>query len=95
VARRLAVAGIERGSLASVAPGERVRVTEIFFQIVRNRCWELGIRDGDVLECLETDDEAVLLRHPRRGVVSIERSCARFVLTASPSLEGRGFASSA
>lgn len=74
--------GSEQTSLADVRPGEVVRITEIFFQMVRNRCWEAGIFEGDVVRCREVDRNLIVLVHPERRKVVLERSCARFVLAS-------------
>lgn len=71
-------------SLADVEPGDVAEVTAIFFDIVRNRCWEIGIRPGEVLECLEADGEsgALLLRRRDGEPVVLSEACARFVLVS-------------
>lgn len=76
-------------SLAEVRPGQVVEITEIFFQIVRNRCWELGIFEGEVFECVAVDGEEIVLIHPRRGTVEVSVDCARFVLTTPARIGGR------
>lgn len=63
--------------------GELVQVTSIFFEIVRNRCWKLGILEGEVYRCLGFDESrgTLLLFHPVHGRVRVEKDVARFVST--------------
>jgi hypothetical protein len=68
-------------SLADVRPGDVVEIVEILFEMVRNHCWELGIVEGDVYECVHLDREEIVLARPRGGQVAVERHCARFVVT--------------
>lgn len=71
-----------RASLAEAKPGQTLEVTDIFFQLVRNRCWECGMSEGSVVECLDVTNEQVVLDHPEHGLFALERSYARFVRTA-------------
>jgi hypothetical protein len=68
-------------SLADVRPGDVVEIVEILFEMVRNHCWELGIVEGDVYECVHLDREEIVLARPRGGQVAVERHCARFIVT--------------
>jgi hypothetical protein len=58
-----------------------VEVIEIFFEIVRNHCWALGLVVGDVCECVAVGKAEIVLAHPTGGRLKVERDCARFVLT--------------
>lgn len=70
-----------RTSLAEVRPGDIVEIVEIFFEIVRNQCWALGLVVGDTCECVAVDATEIVLVHPIAGRVSISSDSARFVLT--------------
>jgi hypothetical protein len=61
--------------------GDVVEVVEIFFEIVRDHCWTLGLVVGDVCECVATSNAEIVLAHPTAGRVRVERDSARFVLT--------------
>lgn len=75
--------GLPTTSLANTRPGDVVKITEIFFQIVRDRCWELGIDRGEVFECRATRDDHVVLEHDELGRLELELHYARFVSTVS------------
>lgn len=67
-------------SLAAARPGDLLRVREIFFGIVRDRCQRLGLDGGDVVECTEVKPDTIHLRHRKQGPISVDRRFARFVL---------------
>lgn len=68
-------------SLVDAGPGDVVKIDDIFFQIVRNRCWELGIDRGELFECRGVRDGCVVLEHEDHGRVRLEAHYARFVST--------------
>lgn len=75
--------GLPTCSLADTRPGDVVKIADIFFQIVRNRCWELGIDRGEVFECRGARDDHVVLEHDELGRLELETHYARFVSTVS------------
>ena len=68
-------------TLAEAEPGERLEVDAILFQIVRDRCSDLGIERGTALTCTRNREGGVAVRLPdgRSGV--LERHYAWFVQT--------------
>lgn len=80
---RVGPGGLPTRSLADTRPGDVVKVADIFFQIVRDRCWELGIDRGEVFECRGTRDDHVVLEHDELGRLELETHYARFVSTVS------------
>lgn len=71
-------------SMAAASPGERFRVRRIHFGLVRDRCSELGIREGDVLRCLRSSAHEVVVQFPERHTAALELDYARFVELADP-----------
>lgn len=66
-------------SLAAAAPGERFLIKRIHFALVRDRCSELGIREGEVLRCLRNTAKEVVVEFPQRHTTALEIHYARFV----------------
>lgn len=79
-----------RRSLAHIRPGDVVEVTGVIFEIVRNRCWEAGIRPGEIFECREIRDGSLVLAQQDGSTVTFERHHARFVSTRPLALSIRG-----
>lgn len=66
-------------TLALSQPGQTVQVKEILFDLVRDRCWELGIREGSVVECRDRDGSSVVVDLPNGERAQIPRDYAWFV----------------
>lgn len=66
-------------SLAAAVPGERFQIKRIHFGLVRERCSELGIREGEVLRCVRNTAKEVVVEFPQRHTTALEMHYARFV----------------
>lgn len=71
--------GLPTRSLADAGPGDVVEIADIFFEIVRDRCWELGIDRGEALECVAKERGRIVLANEEIGRVELESHYARFV----------------
>lgn len=71
-------------SLASIRPGELLRIERILFDATRARCREAGLREGDLVLCSEATPGAIWLETMSAGEVVLERSVGRFVQVAPP-----------
>ena len=70
-------------SLASARPSGRYRVEEIFFDMVRDRFYDLGWFKGDVLICVENVGPTASFVGPDGRWRRVERAYARFVRVKS------------
>lgn len=78
-------------SLASGRPGDLLRIREIFFALVRDRCRRLGLTEGDVVQFREADSDRIRIHHARVGSITLDPRIARFVLVRRVSRPaGRG-----
>jgi hypothetical protein len=66
-------------TLASILPGEQLRIRRIIFDTVRARCDWSGLREGSVVACLAATTHHVLLRRADGRTVAVERWWAGFV----------------
>lgn len=66
-------------SLADATPGELIRVQLIVFEFARTSCWDLGIRQGEVLRCTEAGEAMVTVVRKDGGHLRVPTECARFV----------------
>jgi len=66
-------------ALATAEPGRRYRVSRVLFDLVRNRCRELGFREGDEVTCTSNDGEGVVLQCRTTRGARIEREYAWFI----------------
>jgi hypothetical protein len=66
-------------SLAEIPPDRAVVVRRILFECLRERCGELGLREGDRLSLSRRDREALVLRTGDGGSVHCPVGLARFV----------------
>ena len=66
-------------TLGAARPGDRYRVVDLVFSPVRDRCGELGIREGDEVRCLGNQQCALELQRADGRRVSLERDHAWFV----------------
>lgn len=66
-------------SLAIVPPGGTVEVDSIRFRMVKDYCYELGIREGSVLTCLTQNGSWVELELPPGKLIQLPREYAWFV----------------
>lgn len=69
-------------ALASARPGQRYRIEDILFGVVRDRCRELGCVEGDELVCMENDGDGVSIVGPDGRWKLLERQYAWFVKVA-------------
>lgn len=66
-------------SLAEVTPGELIRVQLIVFEFARTSCWDLGIRQGEVLRCEDGGVTGMTVIRKDGSRLHVPRECARFV----------------
>ena len=68
-------------SLGGVRPdAERAfRVKRILFGLVRDRCFDMGLQEGQEVRCRDRTREQVLLELPGGGVHSLELPYAWFI----------------
>ena len=79
-----------RKSLAMAGEGDVVQVDQILFGTIRDHCWELGIRTGSMVECLENHDRWVLVRLGDGEEKCLTRDYAWFIsVKAPPNGDGR------
>lgn len=71
--------GSRRRCLATAEPGDTVRIRRIHFEVVRDLCRELGIREGDELRCLRRTANQVVVEFPECHTVALEPQYAQFV----------------
>jgi hypothetical protein len=79
-------------SLAATAVGEAVEIRSILFEAVRSLCYDLGVREGDIVRCRADGPSHLLLETPRGRTVSLDRDWARFIQVEDPltdELDGR------
>lgn len=56
-----------------------LRVQHIAFDLVRARCADHGIREGDELTCIGSTMDHLLVQLPTRRQVSLERELGMFI----------------
>lgn len=66
-------------SLAGIVPDQPVVVRRILFECLRERCGDLGLREGDHLRFGRWEGGALLVRKRDGRVVSCPVALARFV----------------
>ena len=66
-------------SLAAVAPGDAVIVQRVLFELLRDKCSDLDVREGDALHCQAVGDARIFLRTADGRLVACRRDWARFV----------------
>ena len=66
-------------TLGAARPGSSYRVSELVFTHVRDRCEELGIREGDEVRCLGSQRWALELQRSDGRRVLLEQDYAWFV----------------
>lgn len=70
-----------RGTLATTEPGRWIEVRNFLFESVETRCRAVGIREGDVLQCLDNEPRGIILRDALGYRRTLERPYAWFVGT--------------
>jgi hypothetical protein len=70
---------IDTRSLSASAVGTSATVRVILFECLRERCAELGLREGDRLVVDGRDRESLLIRNGAGGAVRCPVELARFV----------------
>jgi hypothetical protein len=68
-------------SLATIRPGETVRIRTILFDLVREECSRLGVHAGQVVRTILGSDGYLLLELPRGARVALKREWTRFIDT--------------
>ena len=66
-------------SLAMAGPGDSLRVGRILLDAIRDHCWELGIEQGSMVECLDNRSQWVLVRLPDGRKERVLRDYAWFI----------------
>lgn len=66
-------------SLAEIAPNQMVTVRRILFDCLRERCGDLGLREGDRLKLGRWEGEVVVVRMGSGAVIRCPAELARFV----------------
>jgi hypothetical protein len=65
--------------LSSAHPGSRYRITRVLFELVRDRCHEKGLHEGDEVICLERRKRTVTVERTDRQRVQLEWEYAWFI----------------
>lgn len=62
-------------SLAGIPPDPRrvFRVRDIVFSMVRDRCREIGLREGDLIRCVRRTSDGVEVKLPSGQVTTVAR----------------------
>jgi Fe2+ transport system protein FeoA len=66
-------------TLSAARPGSQYRVTSLLFSLVRKRCRDLGIAEGDTLRCLANGPGGVSLSRTDGRRLVLEREHGWFV----------------
>jgi hypothetical protein len=66
-------------ALASAKAGAHYRITQLVFAMVRDRCHEIGLHEGDEVACIDNRDWALDLEKSDGRRVILERQYAWFV----------------
>lgn len=66
-------------SLAAASAGDSIVIRRILFSTLRSLCSELGIREGDVVQCRAGTSSHLLLRTGAGRTIPLERDWARFI----------------
>ena len=66
-------------TLAAAKPGAPYRITDLVFSMVRDRCRELGLAEGDEIRCVENGRRSLCLERSDGRRVSLDRDYAWFV----------------
>lgn len=65
--------------LSDAEPGDLVRVRLIVFELVRSRCWDLPLREGDMLQYIDGGGRDITVARLDGTRVLVPYECARFV----------------
>lgn len=66
-------------SLSDASPGDVVRVRLIVFELVRSRCWDLPLREGDTLQLVDASDAGVVVSRLDGSRLVVPSECALFI----------------
>jgi Fe2+ transport system protein FeoA len=69
-------------TLAVGRPGQRYQVVSVLFPLMRDRCAELGFREGDEITCRGNARNFVDCRVPKGRMVHLRRDEAWFIRVA-------------
>jgi hypothetical protein len=69
-------------SLASIHPGDVVRIVDILFDVLRSHCHDLGLSEQVPLKCRTAGGAWLQLEGPEGRTVLLERDWARFIEVA-------------
>lgn len=65
--------------LSDSEPGDLLQVRLIVFELVRSRCWDLTLREGDLLRYIEDVEAGVAVSTLDGTRVTVPHECARFI----------------
>lgn len=63
----------------TVQEGGDYRICRILFGMVRDRCKELGLAEGDVVQCIHRDRDTVEVQLPSGAVRKLDLAYAWFI----------------
>lgn len=66
-------------SLASANVGETLAIRRFRSRAVAQWCEQLGMREGDAVQCRANTDACLILRTPAGRVVSMDQDWARYI----------------
>lgn len=71
-------------SLASARAGEQVMISRILFGALRNFCADLGVYEGDVVNCRAGTATHLVLRTSAGRTIPFDREWSRFIQISEP-----------
>lgn len=66
-------------TLALAGQGALFQVEEILFGTIRDHLWEMGVRKGSMIECVENRSQGVRVRMPDGRTEDVARAYAWFI----------------
>ena len=75
---------IRSRSLADARLNEKVRIRDICFDVIRQRCWTAGLRVGDTVRVAKQTAHELVLSIEGRTPVTLDRFFACFVEVGAP-----------
>lgn len=75
---------IRSRSLADAGLNEKVRIRDICFDVIRQRCWKAGLRVGDTVRVAKQTAHELVLSIEGRTPVTLDRFFACFVEVGAP-----------
>jgi hypothetical protein len=65
--------------LSDSKPGDLLQVRLIVFELVRSRCWDLTLQEGDLLRYVEDVEGGIRISRLDGTRVTVPLECARFI----------------